>query len=74
MFQRWRSASEDKGLKVNVGKTKIVVSGTGEIVLNKIDPCGICGKRVGSNAVCCTHDTVYEVDSWEMHKNEKGNL
>ena len=26
----------------------------GEIVLSKIDPCGICGKRVGSNAVCCT--------------------
>ena len=45
---------EDKGLKVNVGKTKMMVSGTeGEIVLSKIDPCGKCGKRVGSNAVCC---------------------
>ena len=22
--------------------------------LSKIDPCGVCGKRVGSNAVCCT--------------------
>ena len=54
-FQRWRSALEGKGLKVNVGKTKMMVSGTqGEIVLSKIDPCGICGKRVGSNAVCCT--------------------
>ena len=54
-FQRWRSALEDKGLKVNVGKTKMMVSGTkGEIVLSKTDPCGICGKRVGSNAVCCT--------------------
>ena len=54
-FQKWRSALEGKGLKVNVGKTKIMVSGTkGEIVLSKIDPCGICGKRVGSNAVCCT--------------------
>ena len=40
---------------MNVGKTKMMVSGTkGEIVLSKIDPCGICGKRVGSNAVCCT--------------------
>ena len=46
-FQRWRSA-----LKVNVGKTKIMVSETeGEIALSKIDPGGICGKRVGSNAV-----------------------
>ena len=43
---------------MNVGKTKIMVSGTeGKIVLSKIDPCGICGKRVGSNAVCCTQCT-----------------
>ena len=27
-FQTWRSALEDKGLKVNVGKTKMMVSGT----------------------------------------------
>ena len=54
-FQRWRSALEGKGLKVNVGKTKMMVSGTeGEIAVSKIDPCGICGKRVGSNAACCT--------------------
>ena len=57
-FQRWRSALEDKGLKMNVGKTKMMVSGTeGEIVVSKIDPCGICGKRIGSNAVCCTQCT-----------------
>ena len=36
----------------------MMVNGTeGEIVLSKIDPCGICGKRVGSNAVCCTQST-----------------
>ena len=49
---------EDKGLKVKVGKTKMMVSGTeGEKFLSKIDPCGICGKRVGSNTVCCTQCT-----------------
>ena len=54
-FQRGRSALEDKGLKVNVGKTKMMVSGTeGESVLSNVDPCGICGNRVGSNAVCCS--------------------
>ena len=54
-FQRWRRALEGKGLKVNVGKTKMMVNGTaGEITSSKIDPCGVCGKRVGSNAVCCT--------------------
>ena len=58
-FQKWRCALEGKGLKMNVGKTKIMVSGTkGEIVLSKIDPCGICGKRVGSNTVCCTQSMI----------------
>ena len=57
-FQNGRSALKDKGLKVNVGKTKMMVSGTeGEIALSKIDPCGICEKRVGSNAVCYTQCT-----------------
>ena len=49
---------EGKELKVNVGKTKVLVSRMeGEIVLSKIDPCGICGKRVESNAVCYTQCT-----------------
>ena len=35
-----------------------MVSGMkGEIVLSKINPYGICGKRVWSNAVCCTQST-----------------
>ena len=52
---------EGKGLKVNVGKTKMMVSRTeGEIALSKIDPCGMCEKRVGSNVVL---RTVYKVDT-----------
>ena len=36
-------------MKVNIRKTKMMVSGAeGE---SKVDPCGICGKRVMSNAV-----------------------
>ena len=47
-FQRWRSALEDMELKVNIGKTKMMVSGReGKIVLSKIDPCGICEKSWG---------------------------
>ena len=38
---------------------------------DQIDSCGICGKRVGCNTA--SH-TVYEVDTWKMHENEKGNL
>ena len=54
-FQRWRGALESKGMKVNIRKTKTMVSGAeGEIVRGKVDPCGIFGKRVMSNAVLCT--------------------
>ena len=53
-FQRWRSALEDKGLKVHIGKTKVMVSGTeNAIALSKIEPRGICRKRVVSNTECC---------------------
>ena len=74
-FQRWRSAMEDKGLKVNVGKTKMMVSGTeGEIVFSKIDPCETCGKRVGSNAVCCTQRStkwIHRRLEWSITKWKK---
>ena len=44
-FWKWKEAFESKGPKVNLGKTKVVVSGAeGEVTVSKIDPCGICGK------------------------------
>ena len=53
-FWKWKEAFESKGLKVNLGKTKVLVSGAeGEITVSKIDPCGICGKQVMANSVLC---------------------
>ena len=53
-FDRWKSAIERKGLKVNMGKTKVMVSGEGgERVISRIDPCGVCDKRVKANSVLC---------------------
>ena len=44
-FWKWKEAFVSKGLKVNLGKTKVVVSGAeGEVSVSKVDPCGICGK------------------------------
>ena len=44
-FWKWKEAFESRGLEVNLGKTKVVVSGAeGEVTVSKIDPCGICGK------------------------------
>ena len=54
-FQRWRSTVEGEGLKVNIGKTKMMVSDTeNAIELSKMKPRAIRGKRVVSNAVFCT--------------------
>ena len=46
---------EKKGLRVNMGKTKIMVSGMDLDLLKKSgkDPCGVCQKGVGSNAIFC---------------------
>ena len=54
MFWKWKEAFESKGLKVNLGKKKMVVSGAeGEVSVSKVDPCGICGKWVMANSVFC---------------------
>ena len=44
-FWKWKEAFESKGLKVNLGMIKMIVSGVeGEVSVSKVDPCGICGK------------------------------
>ena len=52
----WKSALESKGVKVNLVKTKVMVSVIGQISLNpcsKKDQCGICGRKTMVNAVLC---------------------
>ena len=50
----WREAFESKGMRVNLGKTKLMVSGMEEEAFDsRIDPCGVCGTRVMSKLVLC---------------------
>ena len=54
-FDEWREAFESKGMRVNLEKTKLMVSGMEkETFDSKIDPCGMRGTRVMSNSVLCT--------------------
>ena len=54
-FWNWKDALESKSLKVNTRKTKLMVCGSeGELFKSKIDPCGVCGRRVMANSVLCT--------------------
>ena len=51
----WKEVFESKGLKVNLKKTKVIVSGSkSEVLKSKVDPCAKCGKRVMANSVMCT--------------------
>ena len=53
-FDEWREAFKSKRMRVNLGKTKLMVSGMEEEAFDsKIDPCGVCGTRVMSNSVLC---------------------
>ena len=54
-FLKWRSALESKGLKMNLEKTKVMVCGSeDEVIQSRIGPCGICGKGMTVNLVLCT--------------------
>ena len=54
-LKTWKKEKEKKGLRVNMGKTKIMVSGMDLDLLKKSrkDPCGVCQKGVCSNAIFC---------------------
>ena len=54
-FDEWREAFESTGMRVKLGKTKLMVSGMEkEVFDSKIDPCRVCETRVMSNSVLCT--------------------
>ena len=52
----WRAGLLGKGLKVNAGKSKVMVeSSGGKMIVNCGKwPCGVCGKGVQANSVQCT--------------------
>ena len=54
-LKTWKSEIKKMGLQVNMGKTKIIVTGLDMVLLKKFGkyPCGVCQKRVGSNAISC---------------------
>ena len=51
----WKEAMEKKGPRVNAGKTKIMICGTGLDLLQSSGefPCTVCRTGVGSNSIFC---------------------
>ena len=53
-FLKWKEAFESKGLKVNLLKTKVMLSGDitkDGISKRKVDACGVCRLNVKANSV-----------------------
>ena len=55
-LKRWRTVMEGKGLRVNLGKTKVMkcCDGAGLRERSAKFPCGVCLKGVGVNSIKCT--------------------
>ena len=72
-FSDWKKGMENKGLRVNVGKTKVMISSSSAATVNKTGkyPCGVCHKGVGSNSIFCK-----SCKSWTHARcsRVKGNL
>ena len=51
----WKEAMEEKGLRVNAGKTKIMICGMGLDLLQSSGefPCTVCHAGKGSNSIFC---------------------
>ena len=55
LFERWKSEMEQKSLRVNSGKTKVMISKHKCNPQNKTGkfPCSVCLKGVGRNSILC---------------------
>ena len=57
-FFKWKEAFESKGLLVNLGKTKVIVSASITkygLSKSKVHPCVVCILRVKANSVLFVH-------------------
>ena len=54
-FEKWKTGLEDKGLRVNAAKTKVMISSSEVRSGFEVGrwPCGVCRKGVGSNSIFC---------------------
>ena len=68
-LNEWKDNVESKGMRVNMNKTKVMISGERQKVRQKSVrwPCRVCSKGVGSNSIQCS-----SCQKW-VHKNNNNN-
>ena len=62
-LNEWKNNVQNRGMRVNMNKTKVTISGERQKPLQKAArwPCGVCGRGVGSNSKCiCCHKWVHK--------------
>ena len=54
-MHKWKNNVENRGMTVNMNKTKVMISGERQKPVQKTVrwPCGVCGRGVGSNSIQC---------------------
>ena len=64
----WKDVVENRGMRVNMNKTKLMISGEWQKVKQKAVkwPCGVCGRGVGDNSIQCT-----SCQKWEKWVHRK---
>jgi hypothetical protein len=55
-INKWKAGLEERGLRVNMGKTKVMRcrDRDGQVEKSGKFPCGVCEKGVGANSIMCT--------------------
>jgi len=56
MLDEWNDNVENRGMRVSMNKTKVIISGEWQKVTQKAVrwPCGFCRRGVGNNSIQCT--------------------
>jgi len=52
-LNEWKNNVENRGMRVDVNKTKVMISGEHQKPVHKAAkwPCGVCGRVLGSNSI-----------------------
>jgi len=55
-LNEWKDFMENRGMRVIMNKTKVMISGEWQKVTQKAVrwPCGVCSRDVGNNSIQCT--------------------
>jgi len=55
-LNEWKDFVENRGMRVNMNKARVVISGERQKVTQKAVryPCGVCGRGVGNSSIQCT--------------------